>query len=602
MSENVTISTFLELKDNMSGGLNKAIHELEQLNATSRQAASAAQSMQAAHDSASARIVAAIDRQTEHLKQFTSKAEEAKRAMGAGGMASGVDQANESMTSSIMKGNLLSDVLMKVATAAFDMGKNFLQSSVQLHSTIETTSIQIASSLKAFDLAPSMQSAQNMAIGTMKRIRDMAAVLPGEANEYVKVFSLALPKAIESGMRDLDQIATLTSKYAAVAKMNVVDAQQAGMDMFRILAGQAGGDVAMWTRLSAHIRMTAEAFNKLPAPERLALFAGAVDQAGQGIALYEETYESLSGTLMSLWAEIQEAGTANMFSEVNQILKDMIAYLTQNKQEIIGIAHMIGTGIVGALKLMIGFAVMFEKSLAVIAGLFDAIQSSVETIRDTFGMLRASASAFLADADGLTERMDNATAAARRYNEEREKDRAAEAQHHRNMVSLQKQAQQEEAGIAERERVEANRLHVKAQDWYEALNKRIGGPEVGARASDVMKKLKAEVVSGKIAREQAVQYLASKGMENMQSLFESKLKGIPTEKDKKGRKGAREPKAHKATHKKDVYDFRYSKFDIRQEFAEGFDPDRIATAFASDLGRLGEMKAAAVYAPLFSGG
>ena len=602
MSEKVTISTFLELKDNMSGGLNKAIHELEQLNGTSRQAAAAAQSMQAAHDSASARIVAAIDRQTEHLQKFTSKAEDAKRAMGSGGMASGVDQANESMSSSIMKGNILADVLMKVATAAFDMGKNFLQSSVQLHSTIETTSIQIASSIKAFDLAPSMQSAQNMAIGTMKRIRDMAAVLPGEANEYVKVFSLALPKAIESGMRDMDQIATLTSNYAAVAKMNVVDAQQAGMDMFRILAGQAGADVAMWTRLSAHINMTAEAFNKLPAPERLSLFATAVDKAGQGIALYEETYESLSGTLMSLWAEIQEAGTADMFADVNQLLKDGIAYLTQHKQEIIGITHMIGTGIVIALKVMLGFAVLIEKALAGIAGLFDTIKSSVETIRDTFGMLRASVSGFLTEADSLTERMDNATAAARRYNEEREKDRQAEAQHRRDMVSLQKQAEQEEGRMAERERMEANRLHIKAQDWYEALNKRMGVPEVGARAADVMKKLKAEVVSGRIAREQAVQYLATRGMENMQSLFESRLKGIPTEKGKKGRGGAKAPTPHKATPKKDVYDFRYSKFDIRQEFAEGFDPDRIATAFASDLGRLGEMKAAAVYAPLFSGG
>lgn len=602
MSENVTISTFLELKDNMSGGLNKAIHELEQLNATSKQAAAAAHSMQAAHDSASARIVAAIDRQTEHLKQFTSKAEQAKRAIGAGGMASGVDQANDSMSKSVLKGTMLADVLMKVATAAFDMGKNFLKSSVQLHSTIETTSIQIASSLKAFDLAPSMQSAQNMAIGTMKRIREMAAVLPGEANEYVQVFSLALPKAIESGMRDLDQIATLTSKYAAVAKMNVIDAQQAGMDMFRILSGQAGADVAMWTRLSAHVNMTAEAFNKLPAPERLSLFATAVDKAGQGIALYEETYESLSGTLMSLWAEIQEAGTADMFAEINQILKDGIAYLNNNKQELIEITHMISTGIVTGLKSMIGLAVILEKYLASIAKFFSAIESSVWTIHNTFGSLRASVSGFLSEADGLTERMDNATAAARRYNEEREKDRAAEAEHRRNMISLQKQAQQEEGRMAERDRVEANRLHVKSQEWYNELNKRIGAPEVGARASDVMKKLTAEVVSGRIAREQAVQYLATRGMENMQALFESKLKGIPTEKDKKGRKGAREPKAHKATPKKDVYDFRYSKFDIRQEFAEGFDPDRIAVAFASDLGRLGEMKAAAVYAPLFSGG
>lgn len=46
-------------------------------------------------------------------------------------------------------------------------------------------------------------------------------------------------------------------------------------------------------------------------------------------------------------------------------------------------------------------------------------------------------------------------------------------------------------------------------------------------------------------------------------------------------------------------DFRYSHFDIQQKFAEGFDPDRIAVAFASDLGKLGEQKLQSNQEPLF---
>lgn len=38
------------------------------------------------------------------------------------------------------------------------------------------------------------------------------------------------------------------------------------------------------------------------------------------------------------------------------------------------------------------------------------------------------------------------------------------------------------------------------------------------------------------------------------------------------------------------YDFRGSRFDIKQSFAEGFDPDRIAVAFSNDLATLGERK------------
>ena len=50
-----------------------------------------------------------------------------------------------------------------------------------------------------------------------------------------------------------------------------------------------------------------------------------------------------------------------------------------------------------------------------------------------------------------------------------------------------------------------------------------------------------------------------------------------------------------------VNDFRGSKFDITQNFAEGFDPDRIAVAFSSDLAQIGEMRSQSGFAPTMSG-
>ena len=49
-----------------------------------------------------------------------------------------------------------------------------------------------------------------------------------------------------------------------------------------------------------------------------------------------------------------------------------------------------------------------------------------------------------------------------------------------------------------------------------------------------------------------------------------------------------------------VQDFRYSRFEIQQKFAEGYDPDRIAVAFAKDVGRIGEMKLQSAHEPLYS--
>lgn len=66
------------------------------------------------------------------------------------------------------------------------------------------------------------------------------------------------------------------------------------------------------------------------------------------------------------------------------------------------------------------------------------------------------------------------------------------------------------------------------------------------------------------------------------------------------------PKAPKAPDKRAttgmVQDFRYSRFEISQKFEEGYDPDRIATAFANDLAKVGEQRSQSGFAPLFSVG
>lgn len=49
-------------------------------------------------------------------------------------------------------------------------------------------------------------------------------------------------------------------------------------------------------------------------------------------------------------------------------------------------------------------------------------------------------------------------------------------------------------------------------------------------------------------------------------------------------------------------DFRYSRFDITQRFAEGFDPDRIAAVFASDLEGLAEQRLDSGFSPAFGSG
>lgn len=56
-----------------------------------------------------------------------------------------------------------------------------------------------------------------------------------------------------------------------------------------------------------------------------------------------------------------------------------------------------------------------------------------------------------------------------------------------------------------------------------------------------------------------------------------------------------------ATPETSVYqDFRGSRFDVTQQFAEGFDPDRIAVGFANDIASLGERRLQSGFSPLFA--
>jgi hypothetical protein len=72
-------------------------------------------------------------------------------------------------------------------------------------------------------------------------------------------------------------------------------------------------------------------------------------------------------------------------------------------------------------------------------------------------------------------------------------------------------------------------------------------------------------------------------------------------------KAQREADAKKEKNKEDTkpskqeMNFPNARFDITQNFAEGFDPDRIAVAFANDISSLGEMRSSSTYTNALNG-
>lgn len=65
-------------------------------------------------------------------------------------------------------------------------------------------------------------------------------------------------------------------------------------------------------------------------------------------------------------------------------------------------------------------------------------------------------------------------------------------------------------------------------------------------------------------------------------------------------KSTHTPRTDTATHPQTNNDFRFSRFDITQKFADGFDPDRVATAFVNDLQAMAEAPMSSGFQPGFS--
>jgi hypothetical protein len=274
-----------------------------------------------------------------------------------------------------------------VKTAAFAVGASMTaigggiayaaKKAVDLGSKFEDTSLSIAGSLMAFDLAPNIQMAETAAVRALGNIDKMAAKLPGTTEDYVEVFKAGLPAAIAAGTTDLDKIADFTSRYTAVATANMVDAQQAGSDLSMMLTGVAGQQVAMFRKLQPLIGKSAEEFNKMTRAARLAAidkslasYTGMLGRAG-------DTMSSRMGEAEAHVVKIARLGGQPIFDEVVRQLTIINKYLTDNEDSIVRTVKTLSERLVKA----------FRDLVPDVTKTLEAVRGAVKNISDAFKWL-----------------------------------------------------------------------------------------------------------------------------------------------------------------------------------------------------------------------
>lgn len=431
---------------------------------------------------------------------------------------------------------------------------------IELNKTFEATTTRIAGTLDAFHVAPTFKQAKAMAADVLGTIADMAAALPGETEDYVNVFATALPKALSAGMTDMQQVAQFTSYWTAVAASNMVDAQQAGMDLFRMLAGQAGADVRMFTVLAEVIGMTAETFNKLSAPERLAAIQGALGNFSGQLGAAGDEFGAVEGSVASLEKEIQRLGTMRAFEREKEHLQRMNELLKEHRDLLISSTSEV-TGMWESIKATASEFWQMEKIGFVILGeQFNKFTKWMQGIRG----------------EGLE-------TGSERVAREREKKERAD-----RLKALA--APEEMASAARAARVEA--YYAEGFDKIAAMLPAKmqaavgptglgGGPKVYNELMRIAKSKKDATLVDKMG--DFVDYFKLGGGGEL--FYQRAMGKMPQE-----QREALEKRKKKETTKAPQTNFYNARFDIKQNFAEGFDPDRIAIAFAQDLARAGEMR------------
>ncbi len=615
MAENdVSISAFLELKDKMSGGVKEAAGELDKLGKSADVASAAVGAMSSRHATDAARVVsdtakmsaghaAAASSMVSDTAKMSAGFDRAREASGrfvAGARAAGdaakqagdaAKDSGESFYAAFLKANLTADAIKGTVTKAVDLATDFASASLELNKTFQDTRRRIAGTLKAFDLAPDMDSAVTKAQTAMETIKNLAATLPGEAQDYLGVFVQGLPKMVEAGMTDMSKAAEFASRYTAVAMDKMVDSAQAANDLFMMLSGTAGADVKTWRVLSAHIGMTTEEFNKLAAATRLDLISEAIEKEAATLPMAAAEYSGAIGEFLDTKNRIIEESGKALMDEFSETVRQITGYLQDNKEELLEIGKALNGVVLGGVRIVVGNFILMQKAVSGVNDLLDFVGDKIRDINDTMGSL-------FFDVDNLVTRTDEATDAQRRLNEERIQGTQRYNELLREAKTIRDEAKRQEREMAEGDKKRAAQEKTREAIWYRGIEEKLKLTDkvtMGAKIAPYVRQLHELSKKGRISKSEAMAFIESKGgvREVAEDLWR---KAEESRRDAKGHK----VKAHKAATPKVVQDFRFSKFDIKQEFAEGFDPDRIAVAFATDLSKLGEMRMQSAYAPLFT--
>lgn len=409
-----------------------------------------------------------------------------------------------------------------------------VKEAISLTADYEKTVLNTATKFRAFGLGDTFSESELATRSALRAIEDLADKLPGEAADYVTVFEQIIPKAVKSGMTNVKEIIDFTAQYTAAVSGSGIDAGQAARDMVGMLSGTAGADMRTFTEIVRDLLpptlQSAEAFNKLSAEARRVelqkIFGSAA--IAEKMAKSAGSLDSKLGEALSKIKRLIRESTAPMFQDALKLLDNLNVFITQNKEQIGDLIRIMGTGIAAAVKL----------AIPPLQFMLQHIEGIARAMAVVFGFWAgAKLASMLGGLGSLIKQVQILYGAMRSF------------------------------GI----------MTAVTSLITESLGKGwIGVASALGKAALVGTTITAALVAVNKAFEGIS--TAEVKLPKVEELKFPELKIPEPAEDKTKEKGGR-----KGPPKADVV-IENARFDIKQNFAEGYDPDRIAAAFVDQLG------------------
>ncbi len=231
-----------------------------------------------------------------------------------------------------------------------------------------------------------------------RELKDRSLGAPGTTEDLLLVFQAALGPAGQAHAT-IEQIQDLTVKAVGAAKVlggkaALPNMEIAARDVRQLLSGAASAaDTPMFQLLSNHINMTTEAFNALPAPERFAVFAKALDKALTPAALksHKEGWEGISESIDEYRQRAEKAFSEEMFKRSKKALGGLVSILGTSQEEVETNARKLGVGVADGI----------EAGVDAIGKAFGWVQEKVTPVIDFFVQTYNDAKKLLGQSDTL---------------------------------------------------------------------------------------------------------------------------------------------------------------------------------------------------------